>query len=106
MIIDTKGAPTASYSIAPSGLRRTHPGCVLEKVSISGGKFISAGMTAAVGKKDKGVFIKPRENYLYQLKWIANEYILLFDVNDRRAWLVDGASALLHLIRSSIKRLQ
>lgn len=63
-------------------------------------------MTAAIGKKDKGVFIKPRENYLYQLKWIAHEYILLFDVNDRRAWLVDGASALLHLVRSSIKHLQ
>ena len=75
-------------------------------MTISGGKFISAGITAAIGKRDKGILIKARESYWLQLKWIANKYILLFDVNDRIAWLVDGASALLHLVRASIKHLQ
>jgi len=75
-------------------------------VSISGGKFITAGMTAAIGKKDKGILIKARDGYLRQLMWVASKFVLLFDVNDRRAWLVDGASALLHLVRSSIKHLQ
>lgn len=106
ILINIIGAPTASYSITYSGLRRTQPGCVLEKVTIAGGRFITAGVTAAIGKRDKGIFSKARESYLLQLNWVAAQHILLFDVNDRRAWLVDGASALLHLVRSSIHYLQ
>jgi hypothetical protein len=64
------------------------------------------GITAAIGKKDKGILIKPRDNYLRQLSWVTKKYVMLYDVNDRRAWLVDGASALLHLVRSSIKHFQ
>jgi hypothetical protein len=40
------------------------------------------------------------------LKWISDKFVLLFDVEDKRAWLVDGASALLHLLRASIQKLQ
>lgn len=34
--------------------------------------------------------------------WIASKYFLLFDVEDSRAWLVDGGSSLLHLVRASL----
>lgn len=105
-IINIIGAPNASYPITHCGLQRTNSGCVLEKVTISGGKFITAGVTAAIGKRDKGILIKARDSYLLKLMWAANQHILLVDINDRRAWLVDGASALLHLVRSSIKYLQ
>jgi nucleoside phosphorylase len=37
-----------------------------------------------------------------QLRWIARQFVVLYDVADRRAWLVDGASALLHLVRTSL----
>ena len=106
IIINITGTPIASYPIRHCRLPLTRRGCVLEKVTISGGKFITAGVTAAIGKRDKGILIGARENHLQQLMWVAHQYILLFDVNDRRAWLVDGASALLHLVRSSVKYLQ
>ena len=41
-----------------------------------------------------------------QLKWIAKKYVILYDVEDKRAWLVDGVSALLHLVRASLKHEQ
>ena len=100
------GTPTASHPVTYCGLRRPYPGCVLEKVTIAGGKFITASVTAAIGKRDRGILTKSRDSYLSQLMWVADRHILLFDVNDRRAWLVDGASALLHLVRASIKYMQ
>lgn len=38
-----------------------------------------------------------------RLKWISKKFVVLYDVDDRRAWLVDGATALLHLVRASLK---
>jgi hypothetical protein len=40
--------------------------------------------------------------YLCRLKWVASQYVVLFDVGGRRAWLIDGATALLHLVRTSL----
>jgi hypothetical protein len=53
-------------------------------VSISGGKFISAGLSFSIGKKDKSIHIKARDDYIMQLKWIAKKYVVLYDVDDRR----------------------
>lgn len=36
------------------------------------------------------------------LRWFENKFINLFDTKDRRSWLIDGASAILHLLRASI----
>ncbi|MBE3048314.1 hypothetical protein IMZ48_38580 [Candidatus Bathyarchaeota archaeon] len=38
------------------------------------------------------------------LDWVADQPVVIYGVDDRRAWLVDGASALLHLVRASIER--
>ena len=54
---------------------------------MSGGK-ISATKSAAIGKSDKGIVIKTREDYIRQLKWISGKFVLLFDIEDKRAWLV------------------
>jgi hypothetical protein len=34
---------------------------------------------------------------------MSERFVLLYDVGDRRAWLVNGASALLHLVIASLK---
>lgn len=39
-----------------------------------------------------------------RLKWIAKKHVVMYDLCDRRAWLLDGASALLHLVRASLQR--
>jgi hypothetical protein len=35
------------------------------------------------------------------MEWLAEKHVILHDTRDRRAWLVDGQSALLHLTRAS-----
>ncbi|KAF3049244.1 hypothetical protein E8E11_008596 [Didymella keratinophila] len=98
------GSPSANYRVRYSQLPRPRSGFALEKVSISGGKIVSAGLSFAIGKKDKPLRIKAPDNYVRQLKWVAKKYVILFDIEDKRAWLVDGASALLHLVRASLKQ--
>lgn len=36
------------------------------------------------------------------MNWVSSQPIVFYDVTDCRAWLIDGASALLHLVRASI----
>jgi nucleoside phosphorylase len=36
------------------------------------------------------------------MKWISQKFVILWDVEDERGWLVNGASALLHLVRASL----
>ena len=59
-----------------------------------------------VGKKDSPVLIRGRDDYLSQLRWISKKFVVLYDVGDKRAWMIDGISALLHLVRASLKHNQ
>ena len=42
-------------------------------------------------------------DYIARMQWINEKYLIFYDVGDKIAWLVDGPSALLHLVRASIK---
>jgi hypothetical protein len=59
-----------------------------------------------IGKRDKAVHIHCRDDYIMRLKWIAKKFVVFYDLRDRRAWLVDGASALLHIVRASLRHEQ
>ncbi|KAK8045930.1 hypothetical protein PG996_013994, partial [Apiospora saccharicola] len=98
------GSRLASYQIDWSGLPKPSPGCAFEKVSIVGGQFITGGVSCVIGKKDKAVHVRSRDDYTMRLKWISKKFVVLYDVVERRAWLVDGVSALLHLVRASLER--
>jgi hypothetical protein len=56
-----------------------------------------------IGKKDKAVRLRSRDDYTMRLKWVSKKFVVIYDVKDRRAWLVDGLSAVLHLVRASLK---
>ncbi len=75
---------------------------MLEKVSINGGKYITAGLNFAVGIKDVPVHLSSK-CYVQKLRWISSKSIVLWDVAEKRGWLVKGTSALLHLLRASLK---
>lgn len=60
-------------------------------------------MEASLGKKDKPVRLLTGD-YSKRISNISSQPILFYDVQDNRGWLVDGASALLHLVRASIHR--
>ncbi|RFU26150.1 hypothetical protein B7463_g10188, partial [Scytalidium lignicola] len=72
-------------------------GCALEKVSISGGKIINAGITFARGTKDTPLYLSRSGTYEQEIHHAKGMNVILYDMRDRRGWLIDGASALLHV---------
>ncbi|KAK3988047.1 hypothetical protein QBC44DRAFT_371552 [Cladorrhinum sp. PSN332] len=100
------GAREANYSIEPSTLPPPGSSFVLDRVTITAGKFVTAGASLAFGAKQKNLHSQFGDNYISMLRAIRKRYFLIYDCQDQRAWLVDGASALLHLLRAFIKDLQ
>lgn len=101
------GSSESNYDIAWSGLRPPPPGSVLEKVEIQAGQFITANVACVIGKKDRALHISNwGDDYIGMVDTISKRFVLLYDVDDKRAWLVDGASAVLHLLRASIRYYQ
>ena len=96
------GAADAKYNIEKSGLREPPAGSVLEKITISGGQFITGGASFCLGNRDTPVHIS-RNGYVPKLKWISKKFVVLWDEEDKRGWLVNGTSALLHLLRASLE---
>lgn len=43
-----------------------------------------------------------RSGYIPRLQWIATKHVLLWDESEKRGWLVNGTSALLHIVRASL----
>lgn len=56
----------------------------------------------SVGIRDKPVYLPRAKSYSGLLDWVSGQPVIFYDIDDRRAWLIDGASALLHLVRASI----
>ncbi|KAJ5335385.1 hypothetical protein N7452_007788 [Penicillium brevicompactum] len=54
-----------------------------------------------VGYKDIPPHVA-RSGYASKLKWIVRKSAVLWDEETKRGWLLNGASALLHLVRASI----
>lgn len=44
-----------------------------------------------------------RRHYIQKLKWIKKQFVLLWDQESKRGWLVNGTTALLHLVRASLE---
>ncbi len=43
-----------------------------------------------------------RNGYIPRLKWISTKLVVLWDEADKRGWLINGTSALLHVVRASL----
>ncbi|OHE98290.1 hypothetical protein CORC01_06487 [Colletotrichum orchidophilum] len=71
------------------------------RISISGGKFVSAGMGIRLGVAQTPVHIA-RDTYFEKMNWIAKHYAVLWDEEENRGWLVNGPSALLHMVLASL----
>lgn len=98
------GSPDAQYaSIRPCGLGRPPPSIALDKVSISGGQFLNIGLSASIGNRDKSPYIDYRDHYIDTLRAISRRHFLFYDVDKNRPWLIDGASTVLHLLRTFLE---
>lgn len=68
---------------------------------MSTGHIITGDTAFSIGLKD----IHVRRNcYVAKMRWISQMFLVLWDVQAKRGWLVNGASALLHLVRASLKQ--
>ncbi|KAH6838544.1 hypothetical protein B0I37DRAFT_419478 [Chaetomium sp. MPI-CAGE-AT-0009] len=106
-VVSHAGAPNVNYrDITWSGLPGPNQSCALEKVTISGGQFINAGISCVLGLKDKPVHINYGDDYYGILQNISDRYFVFYDPEDRQAWLLDGASTALPLLQASIKHSQ
>ncbi|KAM0512399.1 hypothetical protein ACHAPE_008848 [Trichoderma viride] len=70
-------------------------------VTMSPGKHIMGGSPHMLGVKDTPIHIS-EDGYIPRLKWISSKFVLLWDEADKRGWLVNGTTALLHLVRASL----
>jgi hypothetical protein len=71
-------------------------------LSINGGKFLTVATTFNIGKKDFAPALKASEPNVYEnhIGAASNITVLFYSSHDRRSWLLDGASALVHLARA------
>jgi hypothetical protein len=96
------GTANANYDVKWSALKRPCPGFAFEKIQINAGLYINAGATFCRGKRDRAIHIG-NNNYVSSLRSIGDKFVMLHDLEVRKAWLVDGLSTLLHLVRASLE---
>ncbi|KAG5773510.1 hypothetical protein H9Q73_012054 [Fusarium xylarioides] len=91
----------ASNVLRHSELPNPHPGCALAGTKITLGRMSTGGHSFELGIKDTPVHVAGN-GYLPRLKWISSKFFLLRDEGDKRGWLTNGTSALLHVVRASL----
>lgn len=92
--------------VSTSELTNVPSSIVIDRVYLEGGMYAIAGINVRFNQKENPVRLLNDRDYPSLLKWVAAQPVVFFDTSssDRRAWLVDGASALLHLVRVSLYR--
>ncbi|KAF2194583.1 hypothetical protein K469DRAFT_686592 [Zopfia rhizophila CBS 207.26] len=71
------GTADACYRTSWTNLDPAGPGCAFDKVTISGGKIIN-------------------------IYFARSRYVVFYDTGDHRAWLINGADAMLRMVRASL----
>ncbi|KAL3482183.1 hypothetical protein BJX99DRAFT_252899 [Aspergillus californicus] len=101
-ITDFCGHSMAPKAISGCGLPKPPATVVIDRLYIEAGSEAVAGLSISLNKKNQPFWLERENDYPSLLKWISNQAIIFYDVSEHRAWLVDGASALLHLLRTSL----
>ncbi|CAO2657309.1 Nn.00g034350.m01.CDS01 [Neocucurbitaria sp. VM-36] len=99
---DFCGHVTANCSITASGLRPSPSSTVIDRMYIEGGMHAIGGISFRPNCKEQPIKLHRERDYPEILQMVASHPIAFSDVSDRRTWLVDGASALLYLVRISL----
>lgn len=65
---------------------------------------VGGGLNFEISKKDKLLFRGFPSGYRNLIRFLRTQHVVLYDVGTRCAWLVDGASAVLHLVLASLEK--
>ncbi|KAL7658266.1 hypothetical protein ACMYSQ_004399 [Aspergillus niger] len=95
------GEADASYNIRNSRLPRPSGDCILSNASLSASYGIIGSSAFRIGRKDIKL---PRNSYVKKIRWISEKYTILWEITEKRGWLVNGAAALLHLVHTSLRQ--
>jgi hypothetical protein len=76
----------------------------LEGFNISRGKDITMGPMFSLGKKDVVARFSSSNTYRAKIFSASRLNVVLYDIDDQRAWLVDDANTLLHLTRTQLSQ--
>lgn len=74
----------------------------MKKACITAGKYVTAGLSFSIGVKNIPVHV-PRKSYPQKLRWLSSRFFVFWDTEEKRGWLINGISALLHIVRASLK---
>lgn len=92
-----------NFAVKDSNLPPLPSSIRIDRLYIEGGASGVAGAMVSVGVKDKPVRMSRSSSFKGLLEWVDKKPVVLYDTGGRRAWLLDGASALLYLVRVSIE---
>ncbi|KAI0967117.1 hypothetical protein F4678DRAFT_252391 [Xylaria arbuscula] len=95
------GSAQATYHVSHAGLPRAHGNSSFSNIRVSAGQLITGGPPFHLGLKDTPAHVT-RNGYIPRLKWISTKLVVLWDAADKRGWLINGTSALLHVVRASL----
>ncbi|KAG0651837.1 hypothetical protein D0Z07_0865 [Hyphodiscus hymeniophilus] len=99
------GSNSINYGdIRFTGSNLASAGCVLEKLSLSAGSYIMIGASIMPGKKDKMLSLSTSGPYQCKIHSASQMHVVMYHVETRRAWLINGAEALMHLTRAQVSR--
>lgn len=85
-----------------SGLQKPPGSIVIDRLYLEAGADVVGGVSMKINSKEQPFWLQRGKDYPSLLKWVGVQPIAFYDVASRRTWLVDGASALLHLVRISL----
>ncbi|KAK5701612.1 hypothetical protein LTR97_004428 [Elasticomyces elasticus] len=93
------GTADANYNIDFAG-KPIRAGCALRDVTVGFSKIISMSTKLTPGLKDTRLTYSKPERYKWQVEHAEKMRVVFYDVRDKRAFLIDGADAILHLSRA------
>lgn len=71
----------------------------LSNLTLSGGMFVNAGASVALSHRQAAIVAHRDASLEEKVHQLTKVNVLLYDDSTRRGWLLDGASAALHLLR-------
>lgn len=97
------GSTESNCKIRRSDCSPPGPQSVLQRRSVNGGKYVVTTLNFRIGKKTLPALLTSTSDYNFRIENVRKSFVIYDDL-DRRAWLVNGASALLHLTWAQIAR--